>query len=124
MSENRYTYALALRTVFINYYLSKDSGSFVLFIRVNVANVDPSKSEWRGESAGGCANTPMWRHNPQFRLSPSKSGWVHITVEQEQVPGRELTHIGFSVVKLSDKEGLCPFFYFFLRRDFLLFACI
>ncbi|KAM9968554.1 hypothetical protein ACTFIW_007704 [Dictyostelium discoideum] len=47
---------------------------------------------WSGESAGGCANTTLWRKNPQYLLQITATTTIRITLRQT---GDKLVHIGF-----------------------------
>ncbi|KAF2076337.1 hypothetical protein CYY_002343 [Polysphondylium violaceum] len=68
-------------------------------------NISPSISTtcrisgvWSGANAGGCANTPQWRNNPQFLLQCNTNTSVRVSLRQT---GDKLVHIGFYFTKAN-----------------------
>ncbi|EGC39554.1 hypothetical protein DICPUDRAFT_93560 [Dictyostelium purpureum] len=56
---------------------------------------------WSGETAGGCANTPLWRKNPQYLLQIVQTTTIRITLRQT---GDKLVHIGFYFAKANQGQ--------------------
>ena len=46
------------------------------------------KDEWKGHTAGGCANFTTWPNNPQFAISNSTSDTQSIFIALSQYDGR------------------------------------
>ena len=61
------------------------------------------QSQWTAESAGGCANFPSWRTNPQFLVRSKRAKvFVLLSIPKEQVQQADFRSIGFYVLKLED----------------------
>ena len=56
------------------------------------------KGEWKGKTAAGCANLPIWRNNPQFVLSNPVQQNISIFLTQYSKI-EAMTYIGFYLVK-------------------------
>lgn len=60
------------------------------------------KSEWKGETAGGCLSSknPNSKFNPQFHILPSSTRQTkaYINLAQQENATRQYLHIGFYVL--------------------------
>eukprot|EP00927_Polykrikos_kofoidii_P026441 TRINITY_DN23525_c0_g2_i1.p1 TRINITY_DN23525_c0_g2~~TRINITY_DN23525_c0_g2_i1.p1 ORF type:complete len:2086 (-),score=383.67 TRINITY_DN23525_c0_g2_i1:300-6338(-) len=66
-------------------------------------NIKVIASEWKGKTAGGCANFPSFKNNPVFRLQVK--GRVRLNVVLEQGTEREhLFYIGFKIYSAVGKR--------------------
>ena len=64
------------------------------------------KSEWKGETAGGCMNFDTCDNNPQYAILVSRPTNVFISLAQKEQrgTGQKLFHIGFKLVNKNGKR--------------------
>lgn len=65
------------------------------------------RSQWKGQTAGGCANNKTWVNNPQFKLEVHERTEVIICTQQQdtRIYGGDGQHIGMAVFACSGSKA-------------------